>query len=512
VMRVPLHKVGSHNAAGRLVAGDTASGDALLLRRQSVSSGVDASKHAVELSNFMDAQYYGPISLGTPPQTFQVVFDTGSSNLWVPSVQCGIFQLPCLLHQKYDATKSSTYVANGTAFAIQYGSGSLSGFLSSDTLTFGDLVVPGQTFAEATKEPGLAFLAAKFDGILGMGYETISVDGVVPPWQNIMRLGLVDQPVFSFYLKRGAPEGGELILGGMDPSQYVGTHTWAKVTNKAYWQFELDGLDVNNDQGVSLCGEAGGCAAIADTGTSLIAGPTDAINQVNSAILAAQKSSSAGQTAKAARCSALASDIAAAIQPGGKLRDAPAHAVCARLGACAQQVDDGHDLEFLSGDEDALSAGVAAARRKLLRRAGVFSGLGAALSNSAADLKCSVCTAAVSAAQHLPVGPHALASTLAPLCESGTTTVGGVGPETALDCNTIDSLPNVTFTIARKKFVLTPQQYVLQVTVGKQTQCVSGFMGIDIGLPLYILGDVFLSAYHTVFDYGKARVGFATAA
>ena len=56
VMRVPLHKVGSHNAAGRLVAGDTASGDALLLRRQSVSSGVDASKHAVELSNFMDAQ------------------------------------------------------------------------------------------------------------------------------------------------------------------------------------------------------------------------------------------------------------------------------------------------------------------------------------------------------------------------------------------------------------------------------------------------------------------------
>jgi hypothetical protein len=56
VMRVPLHKVGSHNAAGRLVAADTATGDALLLRRQSVSSSVDASKHAVELSNFMDAQ------------------------------------------------------------------------------------------------------------------------------------------------------------------------------------------------------------------------------------------------------------------------------------------------------------------------------------------------------------------------------------------------------------------------------------------------------------------------
>jgi cathepsin D len=160
------------------------------------------------LSNYKDAQYYGQMSIGTPPQKFKILFDTGSSNLWVPSKKCPFYDVACLMHNKYDSSKSSTYKADGRKFEIKYGTGSMKGFISKDKVCVASLCVTDQEFAEATDEPGLTFVMAKFDGIFGMGYPEIAVANMTPVFNTMIKQKVVPDPVFALAGQKPRQETG----------------------------------------------------------------------------------------------------------------------------------------------------------------------------------------------------------------------------------------------------------------------------------------------------------------
>jgi hypothetical protein len=139
----------------------------------------------IVINDYENSQYYGEVSLGTPEQKFQVIFDTGSSDLWVAGSKC---DSSCGRHAKFDSSKSSTYVANGTTFHIEYGSGPVSGYESQDVAVAGGLKVQNQIFAEVTDASGLgaAFELGKFDGIAGLAFPILSVNKVPTLFQNIV--------------------------------------------------------------------------------------------------------------------------------------------------------------------------------------------------------------------------------------------------------------------------------------------------------------------------------------
>jgi len=218
----------------------------------------------VDLEDYMNTMYYGTIQMGTPAVSYLVLFDTGSSNLWLPASNC----TNCASSKtKYDPSQSSTYKSNGTSFEIAYGTGSMKGFVVRDVLTIGELQCEVD-FAAATLEPGITFKEAKFDGILGLGWPTIAVDGITPVMQRMADERIIDSYVFAFYLQSDTEKTGKLTLGGYDKSK-APTISWVPVSQENYWSVNMQKLSFGGVVATNVTW------AIVDSGTSILVGPTD---------------------------------------------------------------------------------------------------------------------------------------------------------------------------------------------------------------------------------------------
>uniref|UniRef100_U3JCG2 renin n=1 Tax=Ficedula albicollis TaxID=59894 RepID=U3JCG2_FICAL len=225
------------------------------LRRAPRAGGGDGPRNGTAptlLTNYLDTQYFGEISIGTPAQTFKVVFDTGSANLWVPSYKCSPLYSACVSHSRYDSSKSRTYIANGTGFPIRYGTGSVKGVLSQD------IVMVSPEPAEPPKFTDLELTKSSQSTLLDP--------------QNPQNPNAPLKP------------GGEIILGGSDPAYYSGDFHYVNVSRSGFWQISMKGVSVGAE--ILFCRE--GCSVAVDTGASYITGPAGPVSVLMKAIGASE--------------------------------------------------------------------------------------------------------------------------------------------------------------------------------------------------------------------------------
>ncbi|KDQ06467.1 hypothetical protein BOTBODRAFT_39586 [Botryobasidium botryosum FD-172 SS1] len=223
------------------------------------------------LTDASETLWYGNIAIGTPPTTFKIDFDTGSSDLFVPAARCR----DCGSHSRYNPRESRTSRNLHRTFREGYGDGSTaSGDLYSDVVTVAGLTATNQVFGAAT-DYSQSFTYGSSDGLMGLEFPNLSAYPATPFFNTLIRQRKVDEPIFSFYL---AETGSKLYLGGVNPVRYMGRFTWNPVTTPRYWQIGLDLIRVNGKI------TSFGIESVIDTGTTVIIGDAQNVRAFYKAI------------------------------------------------------------------------------------------------------------------------------------------------------------------------------------------------------------------------------------
>jgi len=258
--------------------------ESLLFTRQTLgqhqSHGLRASmKNEIDMQRIHKTAYWGSVSLGSPPQHFKVIFDTGSGNLIVPSSDCNV--PGCKPHTKFQRKDSTTAMAvqnekgEGNA-EISFGTGQISGDFYRDKMCIGESLCIDSSFIAADRESTSPFQDIPFDGIMGLGFADLSMGKGFNIIDDLSAGGQLPGGQITFYLTDGGDS--EVTFGGYKAEYMASDIVWAPVRKPSYWQVVIDDITFDNKP-KNLC--ADGCEVAVDTGTSMLAGPTDLVDKLS---------------------------------------------------------------------------------------------------------------------------------------------------------------------------------------------------------------------------------------
>mmetsp|Transcript_77075 Transcript_77075/g.136504 ORF Transcript_77075/g.136504 Transcript_77075/m.136504 type:complete len:473 (-) Transcript_77075:273-1691(-) len=232
-------------------------------------------------------QYYGKVTVGTPPQTFLVAFDSGSGSLLLPSAGCVSDACTKVSGRRlYHANQSSTSVPIGWAdkpleratseddrdtATESFAMGEATGLYVRDVLCLAsNSTCATIDLVEMTEESDTPFKHATWDGIFGLSLSSISPAPEFNAFEQIFKQGALSEPVFTFCLGRKVEDASSITFGGWVASRMAESPVWVPVSEPGYWQFALQDIMLNNVS-AGVC--KGGCQAVVDTGSSLLMGP-----------------------------------------------------------------------------------------------------------------------------------------------------------------------------------------------------------------------------------------------
>lgn len=228
--------------------------------------------------------YYGEITVGTPPSRFTVVFDTGSGNLIIPGKTCK--DEACTTHDRFDAEGSSTAdkhscvesASPDDSITIVFGTGSITGKCLRDNICVETLCTRG-AFIVSTEESFHPFASMKFDGVLGLGRDSMARGPGFSLMRRMVENDLLAQPIFSAFLSDSADEDSEITFGEINRKRMASDLFWVPCVNSSgYWEVQIDDITLNNKRS-EICPQ---CRVAVDTGTSMLAGPSDVVSQLES--------------------------------------------------------------------------------------------------------------------------------------------------------------------------------------------------------------------------------------